>query len=117
MEGVQIRMNWIHHVTIQAAPEPAKPAKKKHAPVATRDPGPALEDNDPPELHADDEEPAPLEAMDVQADDAGGAEWPSTGWPLDEGPGDTGGDDFTYDDAGDDHLDVNPVFPGGPLCC
>ena len=114
-EATKIRMNWIQQVPTRATPEPAKPARKKRAPVATLDPGPALEENDPPELHADDEEPAPLEVMDVHADDTGGAEWPAAEWPVDEGPGETGGDDFAYDDGGDDHVDVNPVFPGEPL--
>lgn len=115
MEGVQIRMDWIQHVQVRAAPEQPKRATNKRAPVATLDPGPALEDKDPPDLHADDEEPAPLETMDMQADEAGGAEWPAAEWPVHDGPGDLGGDDFVYDDAGDDHLDVDPVFPGGPL--
>lgn len=106
--GALTRMNWIAHAGGDAAPEPPKPAKKKRAPAATLEPGPALEETDPPELHADDEAPAPLEgvgpsSMDLSADAPEGAEW-----PIDEGPDDAGGDDLVFDDVGDDHLDPIP---------
>lgn len=113
-EAARTRNDWIRSVQVNAAPEPPKRTKKNRAPVATLAPGPALEETDPPELHADDEQPAPLDAMDLQAGAPDDAEWPAGEWPVDDSPDDAGGDDFVFDDAGDDqHLD--PVFPGVTL--
>jgi hypothetical protein len=103
-------MEWIQGVQEKAVPEPPKRTTKKREPVARVQPGPALEENDPPELHADDEAPQPLETLDVQED---APECPAAGWPMDDRPG-VGGDDFEFDDAGDDQIE--PVFPGVNHC-
>lgn len=108
-------MSWIQHVQIDETQEqPKEPqAKKKRAPVTTMEPGPALDEADPPELHADDEDPAPLPDLNPQTEEGGATA--VAGLHMDDDPdagvADMGGDDFAYDDVGDDHHQ-EPVFPG-----